>query len=179
MTHRRIAGALAVVLVLLAALAALGGAAAWEQVQLQQAQGRWAANRPTGYRLVSERVVDNGNRCRREFEVRGEAASRVRDRCGGEGKTVEELFRSVTRDLTLEPVCGGMSCDCLARQTTHVAYDATLGHPVSIRQGLIWEPNWLNRSTWEYLATWRRLPDCVSDDPDSGSTMTITITPIE
>jgi hypothetical protein len=151
---------------LLAALvAALGGglAAALYGLPLRPpsvaAKDRWAASLVAHYRMV----VEAGNPCRLEIEVRDERVAAVlhEDPCGHPARTVTDLFRLIERAPPPIYTCAPPSCACRNVITVYALYDEQLGYPRRVAVLAERETNWRATRFWRYVWSERRLPDCV------------------
>jgi hypothetical protein len=124
------------------------------------AKQRWAGSLVSHYRMV----VEAGNPCRLEVEVRDERVAAVLyedDHCGHPARTVTDLFRLIERAPSPLYNCAPPNCACRNAVTVYVLYDEQLGYPRRIAILAEREPNWRNMRYWRYVWSERRLPDCV------------------
>ena len=151
--------------VLLAALVVmLGGglAAAFHGLPLRAAsvaaKDRWAASMVSHYRMV----VEAGNPCRLEIEVRDERVVAVlhQDACGHPARTVTDLFKIIDRAPSPLYSCAPPNCVCRNVVTIYARYDEQLGYPRSIAVLAERELNWRTMPLWRYVWSEQRLPDC-------------------
>jgi hypothetical protein len=122
------------------------------------AKDRWAARPVSHYRMV----VETGNPCRLEIEVRDERVAAVlhEDPCGHPVRTVSDLFKMIERAPSPLYTCAPPSCACRNVVTIYALYDERLGYPRRIAVLVEREPNWRNTRFWRYVWSERRLPDC-------------------
>src|SRR5262245_15050996 len=123
------------------------------------AKERWAASQVSHYRMV----VEAGNPCRLEVEVREEHVEAMlhEDPCGHPARTVTDLFRLFERAPSPIYSCAPTDCACRNVVTIIAVYDERLGYPRRIAVLAEREPNWRDKRFWRYVWSERRLPDCV------------------
>jgi hypothetical protein len=124
----------------------------------EAAKERWAASLVSHYRMV----LEAGNPCRLEVEVRDERVAAVlhEDPCGHPARTVTDLFKLIERAPSPLYNCAPPSCACRNAVTVFVVYDELLGYPHRIAILAEREPNWRSMRFWRYVWSERRLPDC-------------------
>jgi hypothetical protein len=139
-------------------IAAFGSALALNP-PIAAAKERWAANPVSHYRMV----IDAGNPCRLEVEVRDERVAAVlhEDPCGHPVRTVSDLFKMIERAPSPLYTCAPPSCACRNIITINALYDERLGYPRHIAVLVERETNWRSMRFWRYVWSDRRLPDCV------------------
>jgi hypothetical protein len=122
------------------------------------AKDRWEASAVSHYRMV----VEAGNPCRLEIEVRDERVAAVlhEDPCGHPARTVTDLFKLIERAPSPIYSCAPPSCACRNVVTVYALYDERLGYPRRIAVLAEREPNWRAMRFWRYVWSERRLPDC-------------------
>ena len=122
------------------------------------AKERWAASTVSHYRMV----VEAGNPCRLEIEVRDERVAAVlhEDPCGHPARTVTDLFKLIERAPSPLYSCAPPNCACRNVVTVYALYDERLGYPRRIAVLAEREPNWRAMRFWRYIWAEQRLPDC-------------------
>ena len=122
------------------------------------ARERWAASPVSHYHMV----VEAGNPCRLEVEVRDERVAAVlhEDQCIHPARTVTDLFTLIERAPSPLYNCAPPSCACRNAVTVYVVYDEQLGYPRRIAILAEREPNWRAMRFWSYVWSEQRLPDC-------------------
>jgi uncharacterized protein DUF6174 len=122
------------------------------------AKERWAASPVSHYRMV----VEAGNPCRLEVEVRDEHVAAVlrEDPCGHPVRTVSDLFKMIERAPSPLYTCAPPSCACRNVITIYALYDQRLGYPHRVAVLVERETNWRSMRFWRYVWSDQRLPDC-------------------
>src|SRR5262245_26001264 len=138
------------------------------------ARDRWAASTVSHYRMI----VESGNPCRLEIEVRDERVAAVlhEDACGHPARTVTDLFTMIERAPSPLYSCAPPNCACRNVVTVDALYDERLGYPRRITVLAQRESNWRAMRFWRYVWSERRLPDCAwssSADIVNVSSMTL------
>ena len=125
---------------------------------LARAKERWETSLASHYRMV----VESGNPCRLEVEVRDERVATIlyEDPCGHPVRTVSDLFKMIERAPSPLYTCAPPSCACRNVITINALYDERLGYPHHIAVLVERETNWRSRRFWQYVWSDRRLPDC-------------------
>ena len=124
--------------------------------RLAAARGRWSAQAPPHYRMVSEA----GARCVLDVEVKGEEVVAVHrnDHCSPPARTVSELFRLIDSIRVVNYPCAGANCACRTVMGTTAQFDALRGFPRSITLWSRREPNWWTANYWRTALSFASSP---------------------
>ncbi len=137
------------------------------------AEDRWAT-RP----FVSYRMAVQDEMCYSDVAVRGDGGVwSFENSCGrGHVRTVESLFKLITRDQDNESYCNGQGCICATFTSVQAQYDEALGYPTSVVVHVEIVPNWRHADYWRRMWITRMLPRCTGSG--GRSIMVLSVTPL-